>query len=109
MGDNTTLNALLALMEGRPELARAFLRSPSSNIGDANALQMRVYRAMEILKCQAVKSALREILRSTSRIIDVSEDTQQTKDAYLQGISDVEEILAKAIFKAEEVERDLCK
>lgn len=109
MSENTTLNALLALLEGRPELARAYLRSPNSNITSITDFQTRVYKAMDALRHQAVKQALRGLLNTTVKLEAPEGMTDLDQiDAHMQGIERVEDLITEVIHDSESAEAQLC-
>jgi hypothetical protein len=105
MNENTTLNALLALLEGRPELARSYLRAPGSNVVSITDFQTRIYSAMDALKNQAVKTALRDLLNVTVRA-SAPEDIKDPDeiDAYTRGVQKVEDLITEIIHKCESTE-----
>jgi uncharacterized small protein (DUF1192 family) len=112
VSENTTLNAVLALLEGRPELARSFLRYPGSEIASITDLQTRIYRSMEVLRCQAVKEAMRKLLDATVRKSPsdaVLSGDLSASDAFVLGVTEIEDMITEIIHACERNEAELCR
>jgi capsid portal protein len=92
MSDNNILNAIIAFIEGRPEVGREILRRPengSLNISDVSA---RLYKAIDIAKQDAVRETLRKILRRTMAIKPPPLTTGGDA-TYIEGVVDVEKLI----------------
>lgn len=87
---NKLINGVIALVEDRPEVARALLRSPELKGVSVSDVQVRLEVALENLKIKAVKQALRDVMSKTLRL-------SSTEEAFLQGVVAVESILEQAI------------
>jgi hypothetical protein len=112
------INAVISLIAGRPEDAREVLRSPELKIKSISDVQVRLAGAIEGVKCGAVKQSLRELLQHTLRlerptklIAEIGEDADTATlraaldNAYLQGVTAVEDLVERMIRTCEEQEQ----
>lgn len=96
---NKVINAVIALVENRPQDAKEMLRSPEMRIS-ASELQLRLDTALRKREERAIEKELKTILRHSLRL-DISKleneehETLSPKevDAYVRGVAYVESIL----------------
>src|SRR6266568_1904207 len=99
MAENKVLNALLALIEERPEIARSLLRHPDVPVLDVGTIQGRIAMALDKAKAFAVSQAVRGILSETLSLplpIDPHD-----KEIFLQGVTAVETKLEQIIYNCQ--------
>jgi hypothetical protein len=114
MSLNTHLNAFLALLEDRPEAARAAFGSLPQRVsgGDLATIQGRIQQAGENIKCKAIKEAIRMAWGQTLKLSaptpqEVEKSNISVEDAYIKGVQDVESIFAAILKTCEETEKKL--
>ena len=93
MSLNTAMNAVLAILEDRAELARDILRSPNSDITDINTVMTRVYMAVD----KEAINAIKQVLRAALTLQPPDSMTSVEKEAFYQGIKAIEELLDKKV------------
>ncbi len=94
MSVNNSVNALISLIEDRPELAREIFRAPLSdvkNIGEATA---RLYQAID-------KRVAKEIRKLLIKSLSVQADNPETESDFYKGVRAVEEIFEKHLEQLE--------
>lgn len=96
MSNNTLLNALVALLEDRPEGAREMLRSPEMN-ASPSAIMARLESAIEARERKAKIEVLKQVLQKTLRLDPPSEN----KEDFLWGVDIVETIIDDLILALE--------
>jgi hypothetical protein len=89
MSVNKTINAAIALIEGRPEAARDILRDPSSEISNVSAVLIRLYSSIDKKVCSILKCILMNCLHLQP---DESMTTEE-KAAFYKGVTAVEQLL----------------
>jgi hypothetical protein len=120
MSLNTNLNAFLAILENRPEVARQVMGSLPRRVDTAemSTIYGRIQQAGENLKCRGIKDAVRAIWNETLRLkyeeplkegfsqeeVDAWVDQEE---AFLKGVQAVEEILGRVLKTCEETEKSL--
>jgi hypothetical protein len=111
MKDNTALNGFLALIEGRDETAREMLYQAGIR-RDIGTVYGRIQQTVENIKARAVRDAVRKIYRDTLRLQPKHQTPNEVDlgdidldEAYLEGVQDVEAILAEVLKKYEEEEK----
>lgn len=97
---NKLLNAMLALVENRPEAARAILRSPDMKNTSISEVQIRLYALIDKIKADAAKSALRDIMQRSLRIT-IDSENEADAELIMTGVVTVETLLEEAIAKLE--------
>lgn len=100
---NKLINAVIALIEDRPEDARAMLRSPEVKDLSVSEVQGKLYAALDVIKDHAVKKALRDVLNHTIKLgqKDGRKIPEDSYEAYVQGIVEVENIIDSHIKRLE--------
>jgi hypothetical protein len=106
LGDrmNKLLNAVIALLEDRPEDAREMLRSPEVKAaGSISQVKLRLFAAVYKQNANFAKKILRGILCDTLRL-----EPKQGQDAetFLSGIVAVEDLIAAEINKLQEEDNE---
>lgn len=120
MSLNSYLNAFLALLEDRPEHARQLFGQLPHRVtaADLATIRGRIEQAKQNVRCQGVKEAFRLVCNESFKLEytppaveeldpDIPLNGEDLRAAYLQGVSDVEAILAEAIRVCEETEKKL--
>jgi len=92
MSYNKTLNAVIAFIEDRPEVAREILRSPEMEQVSISDVSARLYHALEDCKDKAIVEVLRKVLRKTMAL--TSKDL-----VYMQAVVDVEQIIEECLYE----------
>jgi hypothetical protein len=93
---NTLLNAVLAIIEDRPEDARVSLADSSTRTPASREILKRVYKTLEQRKNRQVRGALREILvRSLHWNTPIG--GPEFQNGYLAGMCAVEKLVQQAI------------
>lgn len=104
---NTLLNAMLALIENRPEVARSLLRSPELKNISVSEVQSRVYILIDKIKADAARDALRKIMQQSMRIDPLAVKPvggiadSITQETFMEGVVAVESLLENAIAELE--------
>ncbi len=101
---NTLINAVIALVEGRPKDAREMLRSPAMRVSSSSEVQIRLAKAIRQREDEAVVKAMKATLQITLRV-DVKAEAKRLnttwdeshEEAFLHGMAYVEEILDEHI------------
>lgn len=89
MSLNATLNATIALIEGRTETAKEILRSPNSDVTNVPEVIGRLHRAVK-------RAAAKEIRQALLQTLKLQADTPQSieeEDAFYKGVNAVEAVL----------------
>lgn len=92
---NKLLNAMIALIENRPEVARTLLRSPDMKAFSIGEVQSRLHAALDRAKAGAIIEALRQVMHQSLRLTGTLDPgaTEQQQEAFLKGVAAVESIL----------------
>ena len=91
MSDNKVLNAVIALIENRPEVAKELLRSPEMSIS-VSEVTVRLNYALDDSRDKAIVEVLRKILRKT--LVLTSDNP-----SYMQAVVDVEKIIEGCLYE----------
>lgn len=92
---NDLLNAILAIVEGRPSVARPLLTHVPGQ--DVSRLHARIYAAFDSNRDQAVLQTLKEILRKTMSLRPGEGSSIEEEDAFYFGVAAVEAYLEAEI------------
>lgn len=95
MSFSNEFNAAIAIMEGNTKVAREILRSQGERM-DNNALIIRMYTAIDKIKTEAVSEELENVLMESMKL-ETSKYSNEEKDLYYKGVSDVENIIEARI------------
>lgn len=104
MSNNTLINAVIAIIEDKPQTAREMLRSPEMRISSSE-LSARVYKALHKRSRNSTTQAMLCILRETLRV-DVKARAEKLgltwdeshEEAFLQGVAYVESYIDDYIY-----------
>lgn len=91
MSNNKVINAVVALIEDRPKVAREILRGPEVNLSTSELIG-RVYTALQDRERKAAIEALKNVLRSSMRVTHPTQD-----ETFFVGVATVEGIIEDAI------------
>lgn len=96
---NKLINAIIAMIEDRPSIAREILRSPELNI-PIGEVQARLSKALTKIEGKAIVQILKNIVSESLRLDPKETSTidtpEKTKD-FLLGVIAVEEIIDRYI------------
>jgi hypothetical protein len=116
MSLNAALNATVALIEGRTDIAKDILRAPSSDVKDVPGIMARLNRSVDRAAAKAMRNALVASLtvQPAGKIVhdkvradcpkcgeDFTVETSH-EEAFFQGVSAVETIIEQAIERLEQ-------
>jgi 16S rRNA C967 or C1407 C5-methylase (RsmB/RsmF family) len=112
MSANKLINAVIALVEDRPEVAKEMLRSPEMRLSSTE-VQGRLARALEEREAKAIVAAMKSVLRLSLRADPAvaaeeegiewtapqEEDSERKihDEAFYQGVAFVERLLEEYI------------
>lgn len=96
---NKLLNAVIALIENKPEIASDYLRSPEMKGVSISEVQSRLYTSLEKLKADAAREALRDVMQRSLRLVAGSD--KDDGELFMFGVVAVETIVEDAIAKLE--------
>lgn len=99
MSLNSALNAVIALLEGRPSVAKDILRNPLSDIKNVPEVLTRLNSALDRHTAAQVRKALIECLRIQPD--STVEFPLEERDAFFQGVRAVEELFEKLVAELE--------
>jgi hypothetical protein len=96
---NKLLNALLALIENRPQVARELLRSPELKINSLSDIVARINSAIVTANTKYNELVLKSILRESLsiEIPEITDANRQYVDAFVAGVTAVEEIIEERL------------
>lgn len=108
MSDNKMLNAILAYVEGYPERARTYLRSPEFTGTGVRAgdIQLRLESSLDKARLVKTVEVLREILRRTLTIEPDPDKGVDTQEAYMRGVQTVEGLIETQLLRYQEILKD---
>lgn len=99
---NKLLNAVIALVENKPEVARTLLRSPDMKGASISEVQSRLYDALDKIKAEAARAALRGVMQRSLRLSVLKGDTvEEEAEVFMTGVVAVETLLEEAIAELE--------
>ena len=91
MGMNAALNATVALIEGRTDIAKEIVRSPGSDVKNVPDIMARLDRAVNRAAAKALRNALVRTLAVTAPIwLNNSSDPEEI---FYMGVNAVEKVL----------------
>lgn len=100
MALNAALNAAVALIEGRTDIAREIIRGPGSDVKNVPEIMARLNRAVDRAAAKAMRNTLLNALAiqlpSTIGKKKV-ESGSFVEEAFYEGVKAVEDIVEKAI------------
>jgi hypothetical protein len=99
MSQNSSLNGVIALIEGDPGKARQFFRSPASDIKNVGEATARVYSALDKYVASYLRKILVEALGiqpSSNRVLS-EELTEEEDEIFYKGQSALETLIEKHI------------
>ena len=100
MSLNAALNATVALIEGRTDIAKEILRSPTSDVKDVPMIMVRLNQAVDKTAAKALRNALLRTLAIRPDVLALANSNQE--EAFYLGVDAVESVLEKV---AEDLER----
>lgn len=95
MSMNSALNAAVALIEGRTDIAKEIIRAPGSDVLNVPAIMSRLERAVNKAAAKAISNVLIRSLaiQPTSDILT----NKNLSEAFYVGVTSVEKIFEQAI------------
>jgi hypothetical protein len=96
--DNTTLNGVVAIIEERPEDAKAILGDTLDRTSRAT-ITARLYRSLEVRDLATKERLLRRLLMESLKIKFPEEDLVESveQEAFFMGVKAVEDLIEKTI------------
>lgn len=100
MGMNAALNATVALIEGRTDIAKEIIRAPGSDVNNVPGIMSRLERAVNIAAAKALRNAL---IRTLSIVPDpkVLAKHKSQEETFYSGVAAVEAILERVVVELE--------
>lgn len=102
IGMNAALNATVALIEGRTDIAKEIIRSPGSDVKDVPSIMWRLERAVNRAAAKALRNALVRTLVVTPDPKLLAKQSSP-EEIYYMGATAVEKILDNVV---DELERN---
>lgn len=96
MSLNAALNATIALIEGRTDIAKDILRSPSSDVRNVPEVIARLNRAVDRAAAKAIRNALMQTLA-----VQWKAGHGEAEVAFYTGMKAVEDVLEAAVERLE--------
>lgn len=94
MSLNAALNATVALIEGRTDIAKELIRAPGSDVKDVPAIVARLDRAVAKTAARALRNALLRTLAIRPDPLTLANATSE--EAFYLGVNATELVLEKA-------------
>jgi hypothetical protein len=85
MSLNNAMNAVIAMLENKPEVAREIFRAPESDIENISDVQAKLYEAVRVLFVKQIKAILKETPKIQSPYNDMA-----LNEAFFAGVDKVE-------------------
>ncbi len=98
MSLNAALNATVALIEGRTDIAKEILRSPVSDVKNVPEIMARLDRAVNVAAARALRNALVRTLAVQPDSKKMSKEVSKEEAFYL-GVKAVEDVLDQVVYE----------
>src|SRR3569833_1012916 len=96
MSLNSALNATVALIEGRTQLAKEILRGPGSDVKNVPKILARLDHAVSKASAQTLRTALRRTLAAQPRPMAQNEESEEYakyEEGFYEGVAFVEAVI----------------
>lgn len=102
-GMNKSLNAVIALIEGRVDIAKEIIREPDSDVENVPEVLARLDRAVNKTVAKAMRNVLVRSLSVQPPSDSISDSITRSviAEAFYLGVTEVEKIFEKAIEELE--------
>lgn len=98
MSLNNSLNAVIALIENQPDIARAYFRDPNSDIINVGQSTARLYAALDKRFAIELRMLLVKILEAQPNKTGM---VTRYDDAFYDGVRSAEQIIETVLIKLE--------
>ncbi len=103
MGMNSAMNACVALIEGRTDIAKEIIRAPGSDIRNVPEILARLDQAVNKTAAKALRNALVRTLpiQPDMKAIRSGKTEITPEECFFLGVTAVERVLEQVIFELE--------
>lgn len=111
MSLNKAINATIALIEGRTDIAKEILRDPQSDVRNIPAIMVRLNRVVDLAAARAMRNVLVTALGIQPQLpVEPQKITEANRQAYekafYDGVSAVEALFSQVVYGLEQGHRE---